>query len=561
MTLAQRMPRLAVWEVRSAAVLTAMMGVVNVISALTPALAERLALLRQISPLEVHHGGRLTAALAGFALLALAHDLWRHKRTAWLITIVVLVLSSVSHMLKGLDYEESILAAMLAAWLWFLGHHFHARSDRASVIQGIWVLMGALLFTLAYGVAGFYWLDRHFRMNFDLISAVRQTVVMFTQFYDPGLEPITGFGRYFADSIYFVGAATTGYALVMLARPVLLREPATDAERIRARSIVEAHGRSSLARFALFDDKSYYFNQSGSVVAFVAKGRVAVALGDPVGPPEDLPAAIVGFKEHCARNDWSPAFYQTQADTVDHYRAAGFDALCIGHEAIVDLPEFTLEGKANKTLRTTFNHFVKNGFRAEPHPPPVPDPVLDELGAISDEWLAMMGGGEKRFSVGWFHDEYVRECAVMAVYAPEGAITAFANLLPRYRRNEATVDMMRRRRNAESGTMDFLFVSLFQWAKANGYLTFNLGLSALSGVGAHSDDPATERALHYIYEHVNRFYNFKGLHTFKEKFHPEWSPRYLIYPGPVSLPAVLAALIRADSGDDFLWEYLRNVRR
>lgn len=550
-----------IWGPRSAAALTALMGVVNVLSAVRPALAERLAVLEQLSPLEVHNGSRLTAALAGFALLSLARSLWRHKSTAWLIAMVVLAVSAVSHLLKGLDYEESILAAALAAWLWFLRHHFPARSDRASVAQGARVLIGALLFTLAYGVIGFYWLDRHFSVNFDLLPALRQTVIMFTQFYDPGLEPITRFGRYFADSIYFVGAATIGYALVMLARPVLIREAASPAERSRAASIVAAHGRSSLARFTLFDDKAYYFSPGGSMVAFVAKGRVAVALGDPVGPEADLPAAITGFKEHCAPNDWGPAFYQTQADTLEHYKAAGFDALCIGHEGVVDLAAFTTEGKANKTLRTSVNHVAKLGYHAEAYSPPIADRVLDELGAIGDEWLAMMGGGEKRFSVGWFDDAYVRECTVIAVHAPDGGITAFANLLPKYQRNEATVDMMRRKREVENGTMDFLFVSLFQWAKANGYTTFNLGLSALSGVGEHSEDPATEKALHYIYEHVNRFYNFKGLHAFKEKFHPEWSPRYLVYPGPASLPAVLGALIRADSGDDFVWEYLRNFRR
>ena len=123
--------------------------------------------------------------------------------------------------------------------------------------------------------------------------------------------------------------------------------------------------------------------------------------------------------------------------------------------------------------------------------------------------------------------------------------SAFANLVPEYQRNEATIDLMRHRRDVEHGTMDFLFVALFQWAKERGYATFNLGLSALSGVGERADDPTVERALHYIYEHVNQFYNYKGLHAFKAKFDPQWSPRYLIYPGPASLPAVVDELRRS----------------
>ena len=105
--------------------------------------------------------------------------------------------------------------------------------------------------------------------------------------------------------------------------------------------------------------------------------------------------------------------------------------------------------------------------------------------------------------------------------------------------------------------MEFLFVSIFDWAKKKGYATFSLGLSALSGVGEKTDDPVIEQALRYIYEKVSGFYNFKGLHKFKDKFHPRWESRYLIYPGTVSLPATATGLVRAHSGDNFVWAYLK----
>jgi phosphatidylglycerol lysyltransferase len=547
------------WRVRVVALLTTLMGVLNILSAITPALASRLALLERFFPLEVRHGGHLSAALAGFALLLLAGNLWRRKRVAWLLTLIVLVISSMSHLLKGLDYEEAALAAALAIWLWLLRSHFYARSDPPSVQQGLRALAAALLFTLAYGTMGFYLLDRHFSVDFDFGAAMEQTVFMFTQFYDPGLEPISRFGRYFADSIYVVGAVTLSYGLLMLLRPVLVRQPATAAERARARAIVEAYGRSSLARFTLLEDKSYYFSPGGSVVAYVAKGRVALALGDPIGPAENVAAAIAGFQSHCAQNDWQPAFYQTLPDYLGSYQAAGLDTLCIGQEGAVDLAAFTLVGGAHKSLRSVVNRLTKLGHRTELHEPPLPDGLLRELRAISDEWLAMMEGGELRFSLGWFDDDYIRSGPVMAVHTLEGAISAFANLVPEYQRNEATIDLMRRRGDTERGTMDFLFVALFQWAKEQGYATFNLGLSALSGVGERADDPAVERALHYIYEHVNQFYSYKGLHDFKAKFDPQWSPRYLIYPGPASLPAVALVLVRAHSGDDFAREHLKDL--
>jgi len=540
------------WGVRLIAILTAAMGVINVLSAVTPSLMRRIQAFEKVLPLEVRRGGHLTAALAGFALLILASGLWRRKRISWLLTLAVLLVSGISHLVKGLDYEEALLALALGAALIGMRHQFHARSDPPSIRQGLTTLLWAMLFTLFYGVAGFYLLDRHYSVNFGLWAALRQTVVMFTQFYDPGLEPITGFGRYFAASIYVISAVTFGYALLMLVRPVIVRQPATRQERERARQIVEAYGCSSLARMALFPDKSYYFSPGGSLVDYVARGRAAVALGDVIGPQEDSAAAIQGFQEYCARNDWQPAFYQVQPDQLDLYRRCGFDALLIGQEAIVDLHAFTLEGKASKPLRAPVNHLTRLGCRAEMHLPPLSDDLLRELRAISDEWLAARHANEKRFSLGWFDDDYIRGSRVMAVHLPDGSISAFANVIPEFQKNEANIDLMRHRSNAEPGTMDFLFVSLLQWAKEQGYDTFNLGLSALAGVGDEPGDPAVERALHYVYEHINQFYNFKGLHAFKEKFGPSWSPRYLIYPGAASLPAVVFAMLQADSAEPAL---------
>ena len=546
------------WGVRFAAILVALMGIINVLSAVTPSLANRLASLEKYSPLEVRHGGHLTAALAGFALLVLARYLSRRKRVAWALTLIVLGISAISHLVKGLDYEEAFLAGGLMVILWLMRSHFHANSDRPSVKQGVQALIGALLFTLAYGVTGFFLLDRHYSINFGLLAALRQTVVMFTQFYDPGLIPITRFGKFFSDSIYMVGVVTLSYAGLMLLRPVFLRDPATDTERAQARAIIEKYGHSSLARFLLFNDKQYFFTPGGSVIGYAVAGRGAVALGDPIGPPDDRLPTIKAFNAYCQQNDWLPVYYQTPPELLDLYKQVGLDAICIGNEGIVNLETFTLEGKAGKPLRSPVNKLTNAGYKFIVHQPPISDELLEELRTISDEWLTFMHGSEKRFSLGWFDDDYIRNSPIGAVYTPEGWVSAFANFIPEYQLNEISVDLMRRRHEIENGTMEFLFVSMFQWATCQGYHSFNLGLSALSGVGEQAEDPAIERVMHFIYEHVNQFYNFKGLHEFKEKFHPEWSPRYLIYPGAANLAQAWLAVAQASSGSsNILFDYLK----
>lgn len=192
--------------------------------------------------------------------------------------------------------------------------------------------------------------------------------------------------------------------------------------------------------------------------------------------------------------------------------------------------------------------------------PPHPANLLAELHQISDEWLTSVKGTEKRFSLGWFDEDYLNSTPIIVIRNPAGYIDAFANVLPEYQASESSIDLMRHRPQAEKGQMDFLFVSLFEWAKGQGYATFNLGLSGLAGIGENPTDPSIERALHYVYEHVNQFYNFKGLHEFKAKFDPTWSPRYLVYPSVTSLPAVTIAMMRANSGTDLLGGSLKHPK-
>lgn len=534
------------------AILTGSIGILNLLSAVTPGLPERIAILREIYPFEVRAGSHIFAAVSGFILLTLASRLLRRKRVAWILTVVLLTISIASHLLKGLDVEETIPAVVLLVLLLLLRNSFTARSDRPSIAQGVRVLIGALVFTLAYGTAGFFLMEKQYQTQFDLFQALLQTLAIFLTSDNGGIEATTRFGSFFITSIYIVGASTISYAVWMLLRPVLLQVGGTDEARDLASKIVRDYGRSSLAHFCLLPDKNYYFSPSGkTVIAYVPKGRGAIALGDPIGASEDLKDAIIGYREYCDRNDWYPAFYQTLPDNLDLYKSLGFKAVKIGEEGVVDLRTFTTKGKAGRNLRNSLNRFNKLGYRVEFYQPPIADELLDKLKIISDEWLNEMQGSEKRFSLGWFDYDYLRNCEIATVEGKEGII-AFANIVPEYQLNEVTLDLMRKLNDTEHGVMEFLFVSLFQHFQKLDYDSFNLGLSALSGLNEAPQSSPLERGLDYLYEHLNRFYNFQGLHGFKDKFNPRWEPRYLIYPRLAALPDVVVALVRADSGDRLL---------
>ena len=538
------------------ALLTGFVGILNLLSAVTPGLPERISILREIYPFEVRAGSHIFAAVSGFILLTLASRLLRRKKVAWLLTVILLIISIASHLLKGLDVEETIPAGLLLVLLLLLRNSFTAKSDRPSIAQGVRVLIGALLFTLAYGTSGFFLMDRQYKTQFDLWQALKQTLAIFFTADNGGIEATTRFGSFFITSIYIVGASTIIYAVWMLLRPVLLNIGGTEEERERASKIIQQHGRSSLAHFCLLPDKSYYFSPSGkTVIAYVPKGRGAIALGDPIGASEDLKDAIMGYQEYCDRNDWHPAFYQTQPDNLDLYKSLGFKAVKIGEEAIVDLHTFTTQGKAGRNLRNSLNRFAKQGYQVKFYQPPIANELLVRLKVVSDQWLNEMEGSEKQFSLGWFDYDYLRNCEIATVESEAGEIIAFANIIPEYQLNEITLDLMRKLNDTEHGVMEFLFVSLFQHYQKLNYDGFNLGLSALSGLKEHRSS-RLEGGLDYLYEHLNRFYNFQGLHGFKDKFNPRWESRYLIYPSLAALPDVAVALVRADSGDRLL-DYLK----
>ncbi len=91
--------------------------------------------------------------------------------------------------------------------------------------------------------------------------------------------------------------------------------------------------------------------------------------------------------------------------------------------------------------------------------------------------------------------------------------------------------------------MDFLFTELLSWGQAQGYQQFNLGMAPMSGFANHPLAPFWGKLGKVLYVRGNRFYNFQGLRRYKEKFNPDWQPRYLLCPGGMAVPRVLTNLV------------------
>jgi phosphatidylglycerol lysyltransferase len=336
--------------------------------------------------------------------------------------------------------------------------------------------------------------------------------------------------------------------LLMLTHPTVIRQPASEAERQRVVEIVQKYGRSIVSPLAVFDDKHYFFSRGGSVIAYAVHGRGAMVLGDPIGPTEDAKAAISAFKAFCARNDWQPGFMCVLPDRLTDYRSNGFDTACVAYEAVLPLTSFTLEGHVNTGFRKPYNKLAHLGYKARIFSPPLKEDLLQELRMVNDDWLSTRLGGEKYFCVGWFNKKYLRNCPVIAVHDPDGKVVAFANLLIVRQKIEMTCDLARYRRNMENGLMEYMVVSMLNWAKSLGYETFSLTASTFTGKGTSQNNSYMTKTLNTFSYLINPFIPLKGLYTFYNKFHPRWEPRYIAYPGMTALPLFLLTLYLVYTG-------------
>ncbi len=133
-----------------------------------------------------------------------------------------------------------------------------------------------------------------------------------------------------------------------------------------------------------------------------------------------------------------------------------------------------------------------------------------------------------------------------ALARKDGAVVAFANVWTSACKAELSVDLMRHGPEAPRGTMDHLFVSLMLWGREQGYQAFNLGMAPFSGLEARALAPLWTKLGARLFRYGEDLYNFQGLRQYKEKFAPEWRPRWLAAPGGLRLPMVLtniAALV------------------
>lgn len=323
-------------------------------------------------------------------------------------------------------------------------------------------------------------------------------------------------------------ALTLGlFGLFLLLRTPRIRLGPPDSSTLETVAAIAAAGNDPDAGFALTGDKSIILAESSrAFVMFAVSGRSWVAFGGPAGEPDAAAEVAFDFVDAARRAGADPVFYEVGLRDVPTMLDLGMTLHKMGEEAIIDLHRFSLDGPDRKRLRAAYSKAQRQGLTLELTAPPHKPELISELQEISDQWLAAGKTREKGFSVGRFSAAWLEHWP-LALVRHQGVIVAFANIMTTDTKHRATIDLMRHAATAPSGTMDFLFIALMLNLKEQGFKEFTMGVAPLSGL-----EPARSRRLWdrfgaLIYRHGGAFYNFSGLRHFKEKFDPEWSPRYL----------------------------------
>ncbi len=466
----------------------------------------------------------------GLVLVYLSFQIAERRRVAWWSASVVVVLAAVLHVARE-EWLAAAANASTAGLLVIARRRFTVSTDPRRALQGIAVAGVTIVMAVAYGIVGFRLLEpRDFGRAFPLAEAADRTLRELAFLGNPDLHPATRHGRWFLDSLRLAGGLAGLLLAWSLFRPLAYRLRTAPQERAEVEALVALYGRSPLDYFKLWPDKSYLFSSTrAGVIAYRTAWSVAIGLGDPIGPPEEIPALVVTFSRFCGDNGWRAAFHQVLPDLLPLYRHLGFHVLKIGEEAMVDLERFATSTSQQRSFRKPRRRLAAEGYRVAREHPPHASTVLDEIEEVSREWLSLPGRRERTFALGRFDRGYLARTPLVLARDAGGRLAAFLNEVPGIREGVATVDLMRHRREIPNGLMDYVFAELMLALRGEGYRWFSLGLAPLAGVGDRPGASLQERAVHQVYEHLTALFSFKGLRSYKAKFEPAWEDRFLVY--------------------------------
>ncbi|MEU8701734.1 phosphatidylglycerol lysyltransferase domain-containing protein [Streptomyces sp. NPDC048680] len=512
----------------------------------------------------------LTAGFSsGVVALFLAVTMRRRKRAAWIVNMVLsgltlLLFAAVIGFPEIRRYPQNwISLALTASFVLALAlgrREFYAKGDRSNpklaalvAVVGLLVtsLIAAALVTAtntAHNEARSTFLDRW------RYGALRLVSVADNDARFPGITT-PGWVNVLINVMSTLLLIAVVYAAFRSRRAV---DPISPQDEEALRVLLDKHGeRDSLGYFALRREKSVIWSPTGkAAVTYRVVGGVSLASGDPIGDPEAWPGAIGPWLAEAREHGWTPAAMGVSEEGGTVYARHGLDALELGDEAIVETAEFTLEGRAMRTVRQAYNRVGRAGYdvTVRRHEE-IPEAEMAELVRRADDWRD--GATERGFSMalGRLGDPADGQCVMLecrdappADGSGPGELRAVLSFVP-WGPNGLSLDLMRRDRDSENGLMEFMVIELLQRAEKIGITQVSLNFAMFRSVferGSRLGAGPVLRLWRSLLSFFSRWWQIESLYRANAKYRPIWEPRFLLFEKSSDLLRIGIAAGRAE---------------
>lgn len=510
----------------------------------------------------------LTAGFSsGVIALFLAITMRRRKRAAWIVNLVLggLVLLALVLALFFAEIRQhaqnwvslTLTAAFVVALL--LGRReFYAKGDRsnpklAALVAVVGLLVTSLVATALVTVTNTAhddyrstFLDRWRYGALRLISVAADDS-RFPGITSPGWVNVV---INVLSTLLLIGVV---YAAFRSRRAVDPLSPEDDAQ---LRALLDRHGeRDSLGYFALRPEKSAVWSPTRkSAVVYRVVGGVSLASGDPIGDPEAWPGAIDPWLAEAREHGWIPAVMGASEEAGTVYARHGLDALELGDEAIVETAEFTLDGRAMRTVRQAYNRVKRAGYEVTiRRHADIPADEMAALVRLADDWRD--GETERGFSMalGRLGDPADGQCVMLECRdagedGNPGALRAVLSFVP-WGPHGLSLDLMRRDRDAENGLMEFMVIQLLQRAGEIGITQVSLNFAMFRSVferGSRLGAGPVLRLWRSLLSFFSRWWQIESLYRANAKYRPIWEPRFMLFERSADLARISLAAGRAE---------------
>ncbi len=516
---------------RFAAVVAAVIGLVNLVSALTPNARWRGHLLLQLEPVEPIHIFHALAVPTSVALLAGAFYLWQRRRLAWQVSLALLCSLTVLDLVKGLDVEEAALSAAGAGLLWWGRGAFTVRGDPGRLRSAAWrvPLLAAGTLAVAVGAVAMAAPDA------VPTAWLREALALLT--FGSGPLTLGDEAHHLPLAIGLLGVVALAGAAWLVFRPLAAPRALPDPEvRHAVARLVRLHGHDTLAFFKLRGDQQYLFATDGSAfLGYRVEGGVMLCAGDPVGPAGTFPGLLAEAAGFATARGLRLGAVSVSASALPAFEALGLRRLYLGDEAIVETARFSLEGRAIRKVRQSVTRVEKAGYSFELRTlAEVSIEALAELECVSDAWRE--GEDERGFTMALdrLGGAHQHDTTVAVARDDQGRARGFLHFVPAYGRSAVSLSFMRRDPAAPNGLTEFLVARSIEAFRDRGVDEVSLNFAAFARL---LTEPANlfERVAGRVLRWADTWFQIESLYRFNAKFDPRWEPRYILYEGRLGL--------------------------